>query len=66
MKQNRYKIVAPIGNIVVPKAIMSESELKDFAVQIFPSDAELRGTTSTDVVLAALKKAEFKVELTTE
>jgi hypothetical protein len=29
-----YKVEAPIGNVVVPKEVMNEKELRDFASQI--------------------------------
>lgn len=32
--EKTYKIVAPIGNIVLPKNTMTEKELRDFAGQI--------------------------------
>lgn len=36
----QYTIKAPIGNIVVPKEVMTEEELRDFAVQIATDSAE--------------------------
>ena len=30
----KYKVSAPVGNIVLPKAEMNEKELREFALQI--------------------------------
>ena len=32
--EKTYKIVAPIGNLIIPKEVMTEKELREFAGQI--------------------------------
>jgi hypothetical protein len=32
--EKTYKIVAPVGNMVIPKEIMNEKELREFAGQL--------------------------------
>ena len=34
MAEKRYKISPPIGTIIVPKAIMTEKDVREFAPQI--------------------------------
>lgn len=34
MAETKYKLMAPLGSIIVPKEVMTEGELRIFAMQI--------------------------------
>jgi len=66
--QKTFKINAPIGNLVIPKEIMNEKELRDYALQIIQDDEEsapwrekIEKDDVTEVV-DWLKRAGFTVE----
>jgi len=40
MNEIKYKLVAPLGNIIVPKEIMNEQEVREFAAQLVQDAAE--------------------------
>ena len=40
MNEIKYKLVAPLGNIIVPKEIMNEQEVREFAAQLVQEAAE--------------------------
>jgi len=67
-EQKTFKIQAPVGNIVVPKNVMNDAELRDFALQLIQDDGSMevwREKVEKDElseVLAWLRGAGFTVE----
>lgn len=40
MTETRYKVTPPIGNVVVPKEVMTEAEIRDFVPNLAAHDAD--------------------------
>ena len=40
MKEKQYKVNPPLGNHLIPKEVMTEAELREYALQILPRTAD--------------------------
>lgn len=67
-KQKEYLITSPVGNIVVPKDIMNESELREFLPQLVQNseDAQTWKDTSKnqpiETIINYFIQAGYKIE----
>lgn len=65
----QYKLKAPVGNIIIPKEVMAEEELRSFIFQLVqdPDQAETwKEKASKDPIkdlVEYLKRAGFSVEI---
>lgn len=67
-----YKVIAPVGNNIVPKEKMTEAELRDFFPQIVqePADAEIwkekAEKDSIEELVELLERADYTIEIIEE